>query len=183
MDYSNNRKEFIEKFKSQQQSHNNTFTENSKMINNPSNRELRFDGRWDYLHQLSKVKQSKIEQLRQVRKQEEQDKEMLECTFSPNVHKSRFQSNIFQSQNNEENNNNNKKERISLADFISQSVIDRQANWNQKKNLKIETMKNHQMEKDFHQCYFSPKIVNFLNLFRTVPINSKKKNLRNPLRI
>jgi hypothetical protein len=153
MEYSQNRKEFIEKFK--QQSQNNTINE-SRLSNN---NDYKFDGRWDYLHQLSKVKKTKHEQIRKIVKQDELEKEMKECTFNPRLNKTQFSSNIMHGSNGEHfdasNNINNK----SQHNFSYHSVLERQDNWANKKNIKLETIKNEQFIKEFGQCYFSPKIV------------------------
>jgi hypothetical protein len=143
MDYSQNRKEFIEKFR---QSNNNTIND-SRMTNHQN--ETRFEGRWDYLHHLSKAKKTKFDQLREVKERSDYHKDMEECTFSPKVSKSKYVSNIThgnRSINQLENN---------------QSLLDRQANWNAKKSNKLETIKNERVIKEYGQCYFSPKIVRY----------------------
>jgi hypothetical protein len=131
MDYSKNRNEFIEKFR---QSNNNTLNDSkiSQMTTQP------FEGRWDYLHQLGKAKKSKFEQLRQVKEKDEFEKEMSQCTFNPRLNKSKQ---ILNAKNSEQN------------------VIQRQSNWNVKRNTKLEAVKNEKFVKEFGQCYFSPKIV------------------------
>jgi hypothetical protein len=143
MEYSQSRKEFIEKFR---QSNNNTVNE-SRISTQPRG-DLRIDTRWDYLHQLSKVKKNKFDQLRQTKEKDNLDKEMLECTFNPRLNKSKYVSNIGglgHKSNTEENTN--------------QPLFDRQENWKVKKFTKLEAVKNERFIKEFGQCYFSPKVV------------------------
>lgn len=64
--------------KSQEEEINNTsqFIINNNNFNNTTRR-------WDYLHQLEKVKQAKLEYKKQKQQQEQEMKTQQECTFSP----------------------------------------------------------------------------------------------------
>jgi hypothetical protein len=144
MEYNLQRQEFIEKFKS-----------NNTTVNEPSAASIRFDGRWDYLHQLNKVKKVRIDKLREVRKREEYEKDMSECTFSPRTNKN--YANISQGTCNKSTG------RLpTLQELANLPLLDRQTSWNVRKSLKLDNIRNDQFMKEYQQCYFNPKIVRYV---------------------
>jgi hypothetical protein len=146
MEYSQQRKDFIERFMS-----------NNTSYREPSNDDIRFDGRWDYLYQLNKVKKAKLDNMRKTQKQEEYNKDMSECTFNPKLNKSGYSSNV--SYHGVGSRNSRGVNLPTLQDLTNMPLLDRQASWGIRKNIKLETIKNEQYMKEYRQCYFNPKIV------------------------
>jgi hypothetical protein len=141
MDYNRDRNEFIEKFKIQQNP-SKIVTERTKSKERDNN--VNMNTRWDYLFQLSKVQQVRKKQKAELKQKENSLNEINMCTFSPKVNKSQADGYTAESNN--------------------LSIIDRHSLWNQKKQTKLEQIKNELVNKEYDECHFRPKIVTVNNL-------------------
>ena len=158
MDYNRDRHEFIEKFKKDQKLDQSRNTSERAKSNS---KEVNLNSRWDYLYQLGKVKQSKKKQLIELKEKENMNIETRECTFSPKVNKNVDQAVYkFNTEGNKSISNNN--------------IIDRQAMWNQKKTTKIEQIKNQQINKEYEECIFRPRIVHKNLLNQNCPFKTRE---------
>lgn len=173
------RLDFIEKFKKEYTYSNNNNkrnsntnnkvnqnkTKSSMKYNHTSNYSENIDKRWDYLHNLYKVKQRKIESVRNFIKSEIETKEKSECTFTPI-----FFSKIYSKRSNSTeklrinynltdfNNHNNK----SQDNIIECNVNQRTIIHNRKKEIKSENIKQQLLNKELEECFFKPKIVSYI---------------------
>ena len=78
------RNEFLEKFREKQGlSINNSQTLDLSKSKISSVGEG--DGRWEFLYQLDKIKQVKLEKLRRQKEEMEYEKDYKECTFTPKL--------------------------------------------------------------------------------------------------
>jgi hypothetical protein len=84
-----NRNDFIEQFQ-REHGYTNRSTTNINLDNNHlnTNSSVMNRSRWDYLHDLNKLQQVKLNEKRQLKKKEKEDEMMNECTFSPKLNKS-----------------------------------------------------------------------------------------------
>lgn len=150
-----NRSEFIDRFK---QNHNERRNEHNS-INYHQNR-------WDYLHDLNKLQQLKLEEQRQKIYNERETNIFTECTFTPKLNKSvnYYGGSIPTS-------NNNRLE----TEPYSGGLLNRQETWNQKKFLHIETLKQNKNTKELDQCFFRPEVnpQNKLNKSHLKSVTSK----------
>jgi hypothetical protein len=178
-----NRNEFLEKFKQDHGINTNKSKLNHKTTNNKKNsysnnsntnnnsnilKKSGMDGRWDYLYQLEKLKQSKLEEKRKLKENELFEKDLTECTFSPKLNKfknlqynfnsnSMIKSTSFQEKENSKNSlptdeNINSK-------IYSGNLLERQQWWEYKKKLKIENIRHNENTKNVKDCIFKPKLV------------------------
>ena len=143
-----NRSEFIEKF---QQQHSNVSSNRNINSSNPN-------ARWNYLHDLNRLKQVKLEEKREKQRIIEQEKSFSECTFTPKLNKSVNYCIPNSSRYPLMNQNNSSFNGVNLCTDSSINLINRQEAWNQKKNTKIETLRQYQSNKEIEQCYFYPSI-------------------------
>jgi hypothetical protein len=175
------RLDFIEKFKKEYTYSNNNNKRNSNTnnkvnqsktkssikYNHTSNYSENIDKRWDYLHSLYKVKQRKIESVRNFIKSEIETKEKSECTFTP----------IFFSKIYSKRSNSTEKLRVNynLTDFNSHNnksqdnimecnVNQRTIIHNRKKEIKSENIKQQLLNKELEECFFKPKLVSYIKL-------------------
>lgn len=113
------------------------------------------EGRWEYLHQLEKLKRSKLEKQRNRKEQEKYEKDLVECTFNPKLNKVKnyqiLNTNLA---------GNHIQSNYNIHNYADSNLLDRQQSWASKKNLKIEKLKQSQFEKNNEECYFKPKLVN-----------------------
>jgi hypothetical protein len=137
MEYNRDRNDFIEKFRNQQ-NNSRIGTDRTKS----KEKEVGLNARWDYLYQLSKVQQVKKKQKVELKKKENSFNDLRECTFSPKVNKSP----------------------LNYEGGTNLSIIDRHSLWNQKRQTKIEQIKSEQVNKEYDECHFRPKIVKNLNI-------------------
>ena len=142
--------------------------------------------RWDYLHQLEKTKQARIEEKKIKNQQEYELKLQKECTFSPTFYskKGRISTSkpkISNSQNEDDierfkfkyipensssitNNNIVKYENSESGNgLLDCDVNQRTLLWTRKKLTKTENMKQELMDKELKECNFKPNLVS-LNL-------------------
>lgn len=143
------REEFIEEFQRQRGYQNASFITYST----PS-----FNGqRWNYLHDMNKLYQSRLQEKREQQKQIESEKEMEECTFEPKLNKSilyKNNSNYDLKQNNTVNNNNTENSILNL------NLIERQDAWIEKRKTKINEKAQQKENDQMKQCFFTPEINN-----------------------
>lgn len=116
------RAEFIERF------------QNEHQINNPMYDDKSTPNRWDYLHELGKIKQIKLQEKRKIQKEKEENNINSECTFSP------------------------KLTSYSTPSNNTSGLLIRQEIWNQKKSKHINSIKEFQKNKLNKECYFTPEI-------------------------
>ncbi len=144
--------------------------------------------RWDYLHQLEKTKQARIEEKKIKNQQEYELKLQKECTFSPTffskknkISTSKPKINSFQNDDEGEkfkfkympehissitNNNIVKYENSETNNGLLEcDVNQRTVLWTRKKLTKTENMKQELMDKELKECIFKPNLVRF-NKFR-----------------
>ena len=140
-----NRSEFIEKFK---QEHTPSSTRNI-VTSNPN-------ARWNYLHDLNRLKQAKLAEKREQQRIREQEKSFSECTFTPKLNKSvNYTANSARYLPNNQNSSFNG---VNIHTEASIDLINRQEAWNQRKNTKLESMRQNISNKEIEQCYFTPSI-------------------------
>ena len=144
-----NRNDFIDQF---QREHGYTNRINNQNVNlNDSNLMTNISkasrSRWDYLHDLSKLQQAKLNEKRQIKKKEEESIIMNECTFSPKINKT---SNYINLTINTDINNNNENQMYDL--------LQRQEIWKNKQKERMENLKKLEKEKEMKQCFFTPEI-------------------------
>lgn len=143
--------------------------------------------RWDYLHQLEKTKQARIEEKKIKNQQEYELKLQKECTFSPTFYSkknkiSTSKPKITSFQNDDEgdkfkfkympehsssitNNNIVKYENSDTNNGLLEcDVNQRTVLWTRKKLTKTENMKQELMDKELKECIFKPNLVRFHNL-------------------
>lgn len=155
-----NRNEFIEKFREQQ-----------GLTPLPDFNSSRFDtqikqqieGRWEYLHKLEKLKRIKLEEKRKEKTQKEYEKEFNECTFNPKI------NNFTPKLNSHKSFVNSQSKSIEQTNLDSSNLLGRQEIWNQKKNMKIETIKQSQTNDELKECHFKPLIV-YLLIKNRIPL-------------
>jgi hypothetical protein len=158
------RNEFIEKFRHDQGltslSRNETCKtlNRSRIVSEPSVKEYS-EGRWDYLYSLERLKRAKLSELRRAKEVFIRSKEKMDCTFSPKVNRPQTTKNV-RDQNYDKIgirqllNINQKKTAKTKA-----NILDRQEQWNYKRNMHIENIKNEQAVKEIKECIFKPKLV------------------------
>jgi hypothetical protein len=112
------------------------------------------EGRWEYLHQLEKLKRSKLEEQRNRKERELYEKELSECTFTPKLNKVKNYRIL-----NTKLAGNNQIDNYSLINKVDSNLLERQQSWSSKKNMKIEKIKQYQYEKNNEECFFKPKLV------------------------
>lgn len=191
-----NRNEFIQKFREDQglmpkNSRQSTAENKNKQksdsgVNQSGLNQKGNEGRWEYLHKLEKLKRMKLEEQRKVKEKELFENDLVQCTFSPklNTNKSlgNLSSNISQNAsriitrpktqdksgyNSNGNTNLPTSENVKTAD----NLIDRQKQWEYKKNMRIENIKQSQFVKDTRECIFTPKLVKiFFNYFKKIEL-------------
>ncbi len=183
-----NRNEFIQEFRKNQgldisRNTNPKSAKSRKTNNNPktnisTSSISNNDGRWNYLHQLEKLRKVKLNEQRNLKEQLSYEKDFQECTFSPKLNKSkRSTTNLSEglsgiSGGNNNNNNmsnlNNSTNKIQLSSNSNiqsyngkdyDPLIERQKMWEYKKNMKIENIKHDQNMRDTEECIFNPVLV------------------------
>ncbi|MCQ2818483.1 MAG: hypothetical protein MJ252_14540 [archaeon] len=117
-----NRKEFIENVKKKH------FTERDN--------ESGIKSRWDYLHNLGKLKKEKLNEKIQQNKEKKEAELMNECTFSPKLYKSNSSHNLY----------------------VEPNLIKRQIMWEEKKKSNLKKLKKFKKMTEKKECYFSPEI-------------------------
>lgn len=185
--YSQERSEFIEKFKkehkidtlqisrSRENNSQASLQTNSRQNMNQSmniskgnsqirmlkNKESTGNNRWDYLHQLEKVRQAKITSKKMKQKEEMDLKIQDECPFRPIFYsqKSKSKNKYEATRSNIPTTTNMSKEESAKDDFISCDVNQRTLMWTRKKEVKAENIKQQIIEKEVEECFFRPKIV------------------------
>lgn len=150
-----NRTEFIDKF--------NQGKRNQQMLQLKNERI--YQGRWDYLHDLNKLKQLKIEEQRQKVQNEREESIYSECTFTPKLNRSA----TYNHMSHISGTNNQDSELVN-------GLLGRQEAWNLKKHLKIEGLKQKKTIDDGDQCYFKPE-VNPPNALTKYPLKSSTTKL------
>lgn len=131
-----NRAEFLEKF---QEKHNN-----SKLYKKSQN------GRWNSLYNQSKLRRMKEEEYRKKQLAKREKELYSECTFTPVLNKnSKYakRNYLLTYQNSPEKNKSN----------YQPDITERHSNWTQKKILRIEALKQSEMNKELEQCCFAPQ--------------------------
>lgn len=141
--------------------------------------------RWDFLHHLEKVKQSKIEQKKQKQIEEKESKHQQECTFTPvfysRINRSKSKGRIEHQQFTDSiNSKMNKSENDN--ELLNCDVNQRTAIWSRKKEAKNETIKQQLVNREFEECNFKPKTVSNLNnksriQALTIKLTLKQKNV------
>lgn len=149
------RAEFIERFQLEHQT--------NPIFQTPS--QSKNEGRWAYLHNLDKIKQMQLENKRKIQKEKEEENIKSECTFSPKLNKSTATT----ARNIE-----------GLIKESDDNIYQRQELWSQKKNLRINNIKNIQKKKDEKECNFKPKINNGVSLNKSHISISAEQCLQDP---
>ena len=143
-----NRNDFIEQFQREHGYNTNRATTNINLNNShlTTNASVINRSRWDYLHDLNKLQQVKLNEKRKMKKKEEEDEIMNECTFSPKLNKSVNYDNMTINTD------------FSKIDSKMLNLINRQELWNQKKKEKMDNLKKLENEREMKQCFFTPEI-------------------------
>jgi hypothetical protein len=124
------------------------------------------EGRWEYLHQLEKLKRTKLDQQRKLKDHELYMKDVNECTFSPKLNTNKSMSllspkplsSIGYSSGTRMPNSPNSSS-LNAINMTSDTLLIRQQQWNYKKNMRIENIKQSQILNDNKECIFKPKLV------------------------
>jgi hypothetical protein len=174
-----NRDEFIQKFRQDQGLEPKTSMTRMKSTDklnrsrvthvNSNNvsicRTINGEGRWEYLHQLEKLKRNKLDQQRKLKDQELFIKDLNECTFTPKLNTNKSMSLLTPkplSSIGYSNNGTrmpNSPNSSSLSNLPCDNLLVRQQQWNYKKNMRIENIKQSQILNDNKECIFKPKLV------------------------
>jgi len=169
-----NRSEFIEQFQREHNySSNRSFSGIGIDVNSNPLKE-----RWNYLHDLNKLKLAKLEEQRKIQKLKDEENLYSECTFSPKLNKSYNYGHYSVNTSNMPNNNNNpvqtnnaNNNSINYTDYLT-----RQNLFMERKKKNIEDIKKAQNDKNMEQCFFTPEI-NKDNALNKSHITSKAINL------
>jgi hypothetical protein len=169
-----NRSEFIEQFQREHNySSNRSFSGIGIDVNSNPLKE-----RWNYLHDLNKLKLAKLEEQRKIQKLKDEENLYSECTFSPKLNKSYNYghysvntSNMPNNNNNPDQTNNANNNSINYTDYLT-----RQNLFMERKKKNIEDIKKAQNDKNMEQCFFTPEI-NKDNALNKSHITSKAINL------
>ena len=143
-----NRNDFIEQFQ-REHGYTNRSNTNFNLDNNylNTNNSVINRNRWDYLHDLNKLQQVKLNEKRKLKKKEEENEIMNECTFTPKLNKSMNYENMTL------NTDFSKIKETQMLDLIN-----RQELWNQKKKERMDNLKKLEKEREMKQCFFTPEI-------------------------
>jgi hypothetical protein len=145
------REEFLENFRNQQgMPRLTTEAKSTKTTKSQS-------GRWDFLYQLEKLKRAKLQEQINKKQQELFEKEISECTFSPKLNKSVSIGYINTSPC--PGSHNTTQNYVLATSGSSSRLIDRQKDWGNKKNIKLESIKQQEFIKQNQECIFKPRIV------------------------
>jgi len=169
------RLEFIEKFKKDKRidtlaSYNiNPKTKNQSQITSRTNKidnsglsymQTEVPKRWDYLHQLDKVRQNKIQSKINKQQEENERKHHYECTFNPVIYtrklapRSKSTGKIINYISNSSMNNE-----LNSEDLVNCNVNQRTLIHHRKKEVKIENIKQQLLDREIEECFFKPKTV------------------------
>ena len=143
-----NRNDFIDQFQ-REHGYTNRSNTNFNLDNNylNTNNSVINRNRWDYLHDLNKLQQVKLNEKRKLKKKEEENEIMNECTFTPKLNKSMNYENMTL------NTDFSKIKETQMLDLIN-----RQELWNQKKKERMDNLKKLEKEREMKQCFFTPEI-------------------------
>lgn len=171
------RLEFIEKFKKDKRIDTlASYTINPKMknisqissrTNKVENNSLSYmqtdvPKRWDYLHQLDKVRQNKIQSKIQKQNEENERKHHNECTFNPVIYtkktaaRSKSTGKIINYMNSSNINE------LNSDDLVNCNVNQRTLIHHRKKEVKIENIKQQLLDREVEECFFKPKTVSLI---------------------
>ena len=176
-----NRSEFIEQFQREHNySSNRSFSGIGIDVNSNPLRE-----RWNYLHDLNKLKLAKLEEKRKIQKLKDEESLYSECTFSPKLNKSfnygHYSVNTTHIPNNNNNNqneindpNNNNNTNNNSMNYVD--YLTRQNLFMERKKKNLEDIRKAQNDKNMEQCYFTPEI-NKENALNKSRISTKAINL------
>ena len=147
------RDEFIKKFREEHPNYLNNENDRTKSSRNGSSK--KFKKRYDYLYNLDKEQRSKIEEKQKQKAIEEDQKEMIGCTFTPQI------STRIKIKYNDKlklNKVNNNTEQSKNTHTINDSLVARQEYWNNKKRSKLDSIIKLEEKKMLSECLFSPII-------------------------
>lgn len=142
----------------------NRFNLEHNLTNRNMNSGNETKGRWEYLHDLNKLRHARLEEQRKIQKKKEEEEMFSECTFTPQLNRSvnygtipyhmPQTSNRLDSLTNKSalNGNNN------ICPDSTYDLLGRQEAWKQKKNNKINTLREAQSSKEIQECNFTPVI-------------------------
>lgn len=158
---------------------NNELDNKDKGVDN--NNESKRKNRWNALYKLSKVKREKLEEERKRIQIEREKEDFKHCTFTPklnSLYKSKRRNNNnfqlnpdnvdkdkdndnSQSKDKDNDNDQDKTEELKqdLVDLKEFNLLDRQEIWMQRKQMKIEQMKEEQANRDMEAVDFTPSLV------------------------
>ena len=146
------RDDFLQEFKKQSSYKNGSFISTPKMI-------YPMGKRWNYLHDLNKLYQSKIQEKREQQRLLTEEKEMKECTFVPHLNKNiSYIINNSKSANINENSKVTNKGNNNSSSFLNLNLIQRQTEWIKKKKSDIKEFENRKNRYEMEECFFSPEI-------------------------
>ena len=146
------RDDFLQEFKKQSSYKNGSFISTPKMI-------YPMGKRWNYLHNLNKLYQSKIQEKREQQRLLTEEKEMKECTFVPHLNKNiSYIINNSKSANINENSKVTNKGDNNRSSFLNLNLIQRQTEWIKKKKSDIKEFENRKHRYEMEECFFSPEI-------------------------
>ena len=174
------RSEFIQKFRQDQglqpslQRNKSTDKLNKSRVNSSNNLSMSkssLEGRWEYLFQLEKLKRTKLDEQRKLKDQQLFQKDLNECTFSPKLNTNKSVSLLSPKSLSSLGYSNGNRVPSTSDSMMAQSpdsLLGRQQQWNYKKNMRIENIKQTQMQNDNKECIFKPKLVRekvFINFY------------------
>ena len=126
--------------------------------------------RWDYLHDLEKIKYIKLEQMKNKFEKEKELKFNEECTFKPTFYSKKTTAKVIRGHtqpvtkgsldshpNTLTNNNNN--DTSGYNNMLTCDVVERSVLWEKKRKNKVENIKQHLSEKEVEECNFYPRTV------------------------
>ena len=147
------RDEFIKKFREEHPNYLNNENDRTKSSRNDASK--KFKKRYDYLYNLDKEQRSKIEEKQKQKAIEEEQKEMIGCTFTPQIS---TRINIKYNDKLKLNKINNNTEQSKNTHTINDSLVARQEYWNNKKRSKLDSIIKLEEKKMLSECLFSPII-------------------------
>jgi hypothetical protein len=126
------------------------------------------EGRWEYLFQLEKLKRTKLDEQRKLKDQQLFQKDLNECTFSPKLNTNKSVSLLSPKSLSSLGYSNGNRVPSTSDSMMAQSpdsLLGRQQQWNYKKNMRIENIKQTQIQNDNKECIFKPKLVRVIFYF------------------
>ena len=116
--------------------------------------------RYKQLYNLNKINQAKAEIYRQKMKEQQELKELAECSFAPKINKEyKYKPVKFCYSKNSFSDKSKRKERNEdITDQIMQDLLKRQDEWVKKKNKKMERNKLIEKNRVKNELIFAPEI-------------------------